>query len=401
MNVLVVNAGSSSLKYQLIDVSSKMVVAKGLCERIGIPNSKLVYKPSGKESHEITKDMRDHTDAIKMVLDALVDPQIGVIKSMSEIAAVGHRLVHGGEKFTGSCLITDEVLETMEELTELAPLHNPANLMGIRACRAIMKDTPMAGVFDTAFHQTMPRKAFLYALPYEAYTDMKIRRYGFHGTSHRYVSERAIAMLNKPADQTKVITCHLGNGSSIAAVQGGKSVDTTMGFTPLEGLPMGTRCGDIDPAIVTYIMNKKGWGTAEMDAYLNKDSGMQGLSGVSSDFRDLWTAEQAGNKRAQAALEVFCYKVKRYIGSYAAVMNGVDAIVFTAGVGENDRPVRADILKDMEYLGVELDIEKNNTCPRGEEVDISKAGSRVKVFVIPTDEEMMIARDTASIIGLS
>ena len=400
MNVLVINAGSSSLKYQLIDVSSKTVVAKGLCERIGIPNSKLVYKPAGKDTHEMKKDMRDHTDAIKMVLNALVDPEIGVIGSMSEIAAVGHRLVHGGEKFTGSCLITDEVLETMEELTELAPLHNPANLMGIRACRAIMKDTPMAGVFDTAFHQTMPRKAFLYALPYEAYTDMKIRRYGFHGTSHRYVSGRAIDMLNKPVEQTKVITCHLGNGSSIAAVQGGKSVDTSMGFTPLEGLPMGTRCGDIDPAIVTYVMNKKGWSSAEMDAYLNKDSGMQGLSGVSSDFRDLWAAEQAGNKRAEAALEVFCYKVKRYIGAYAAVMNGVDTIVFTAGVGENDHAVREWILKDMEYLGVELDIEKNNTCPRGEEVDISKPDSRVKVFVIPTDEEMMIARDTASIIGL-
>lgn len=400
MNILVVNAGSSSLKYQLIDVKNETVIAKGLCERIGIPDSKLVYKPAGKGSHEIKKDMRDHTDAIRMVLDALIDPEIGVIKDMKEIAAVGHRLVHGGEKFTGTVLITDEILDTMEELTELAPLHNPANLMGIRACKAIMKDTPMGGVFDTAFHQTMPKKAYLYALPYEAYTDMKIRRYGFHGTSHRYVSQKAIEKLNKPAQETKIITCHLGNGSSIAAILGGKSVDTSMGYTPLEGLPMGTRCGDIDPAIVTQLMSKKGWSTAEVDSYLNKVSGMQGLSGVSSDFRDLWTAAEAGNERAKAALEVFCYKVKRYIGAYAAAMNGVDAIVFTAGVGENDRDVRAWVCKDMEYLGVDFDVEANKTCPRGEEAEISKPNSRVKVFVIPTDEEMMIARDTASVVGI-
>lgn len=397
MKVLVINAGSSSLKYQLIDTTNENVIAKGLCERIGIDGSKLVYKPNTGETHEFQQDMKNHTDAIKMVLDALVDGKIGVLKDMGEIDAVGHRLVHGGEKFTGSALITDEILSTMDALCELAPLHNPANLMGIRACQAIMKDTPMVGVFDTAFHQTMPKKAFLYALPYEAYTDMQIRRYGFHGTSHLYVSQRVIALLGKPAEQTKVITCHLGNGSSIAAVQGGKSVDTSMGFTPLEGVPMGTRCGDIDPAIVTYLMDKNGWSTAEVNAYMNKKSGVAGISGVSSDFRDLAEAAEGGNERAQAALDVFTYKVKRYIGAYAAAMNGVDAIVFTAGIGENDRYVREMVLSDMEYLGVELDKEYNKSCPRGEEVTITKPGSKVKVFVIPTDEEMVIARDTARI----
>ncbi len=400
MKILVINAGSSSLKYQLIDVSDETVIAKGLCERIGIPDSKLTYKPAGKGSHEFKKDMKDHTDAIQMVLDALVDPEIGVIKNMAEISAVGHRLVHGGEKFTGSALITDEMLATVEKLTELAPLHNPANLMGIRACKAIMKDTPMVGVFDTAFHQTMPRKAYLYGLPYEAYTEMMIRRYGFHGTSHQYVSQRAIKKLGKPSEETKIITCHLGNGSSITAVKGGKSVDTSMGFTPLEGVPMGTRCGDIDPAIVTYLMDKNGWSIAEVNAYLNKQSGMQGLSGVSSDFRDLWEAEGKGNERAAAALEVFAYKVKRYIGAYAAAMNGVDAIVFTAGVGENDHGVREYVLKDMEYLGIDVDFELNSTCPRGKEVELTKPGSRAKVYVIPTDEEMMIAHDTARIAGI-
>ena len=397
MNILVINAGSSSLKYQLIDISDERVIAKGLCERIGMEGSMLTYKPTGKGSHEFKKEMKDHTDAIQMVLDALVDPEIGVVKSMDEIAAVGHRLVHGGEKFTGSALIDDEMLATVEELTPLAPLHNPANLMGIRACKAIMKDTPMVGVFDTAFHQTMPKKAFLYGLPYEAYTQWMIRRYGFHGTSHLYVSQRAISKLDKPAEETKVITCHLGNGSSIAAVLGGKSVDTSMGFTPLEGVPMGTRCGDMDPAIVTFLMDKNNWSTAEVNAYMNKKSGVAGISGVSSDFRDLGAAAAEGNERAEAALETFAYKVKRYIGAYAAAMNGVDAIVFTAGIGENDRDMRERILKDMEFLGVQVDFEYNQSCPRGEEVVISKPESPVKVFVIPTDEEMMIARDTARI----
>lgn len=399
MKVLVINAGSSSLKYQLINTADENVIAKGLCERIGIGESKLTYKPQTGEAHEFKKDMKDHTDAIQMVLDALVDPKIGVLGSMSEIDAVGHRLVHGGEKFTGSALITDEMLATVEALCELAPLHNPANLMGIRACKAIMKDTPMVGVFDTAFHQTMPRRAFLYALPYEAYTSLQIRRYGFHGTSHLYVSQRAITLLGKPAEQTKIITCHLGNGSSITAVQGGKSVDTSMGFTPLEGVPMGTRCGDIDPAIVTYLMEKNNWSTAEVNAYMNKKSGVAGISGVSSDFRDLNDAAQAGNEQAKAALEVFTYKVKRYIGAYAAAMNGVDAIVFTAGIGENDRTVRGMIMEGMDYLGVDFDAAYNESCPRGQEVTLTKEGSRTKVFVIPTDEEMVIARDTARIAG--
>jgi len=397
MNILVINAGSSSLKYQLIDMTDESVVAKGLCERIGMEGSMLTYKPTGKDPYTAQKDMKDHTDAIQMVLEALVDPEMGVLKSMDEIAAVGHRLVHGGERFTESALITDEMLAAVEELTELAPLHNPANLMGIAACRAIMKDVPMVGVFDTAFHQTMPPKAFLYGLPYEAYTDLMIRRYGFHGTSHRYVSARAIEMLGKPAEETRVITCHLGNGSSIAAVEGGKSVDTSMGFTPLEGVPMGTRCGDMDPAIVTYLMDKNNWTTAEVNAYMNKKSGVLGVSGVSSDFRDLGEAAQAGNERAQVALDSFAYKVKRYIGAYAAAMNGVDAIVFTAGIGENDRGMRENILTGLDYLGVDVDFDFNQNCPRGEEVEISKPGSRVKVYVIPTDEEMMIARDTAQI----
>lgn len=395
MKILVINAGSSSLKYQLIDVDTNTVIAKGLCERIGIENSKLTYKPAGKEAYELISDMKDHTVAIKLVLDALVDPQRGVISGMDEIDAVGHRVVHGGERFAESVLLTDDVIETIESLNDLAPLHNPANLMGIRACRAIMPNVPMVGVFDTAFHQTMPSEAFMYGLPYEAYTEHMVRRYGFHGTSHNYVTLRAIDMLGRTAEGTKIITCHLGNGSSISAVRDGKCIDTSMGLTPLEGVPMGTRCGDIDPAIVIYLMKKLGLDAKEMDAYMNKKSGMLGLSGVSSDFRDLGSAAQEGNERAELALATFAYKVKKYIGAYAAALNGVDAIVFTAGVGENDRGMRERILTGLEYLGVDVDFEYNRNCPRGEEVTISKPESRVKVFVIPTDEEMMIARDTA------
>ena len=393
MKILVINAGSSSLKYQLIDTAEHKVIAKGLCERIGIENSKLTYKPSGKEGFELVQDMKDHTDAIKLVLDALVDPEHGVIRDMSEIDAVGHRVVHGGEKFAESVLLTDEVIETIESLNDLAPLHNPANLMGIRACKAIMPNTPMVGVFDTAFHQTMPPEAFIYALPYEAYTDHMVRRYGFHGTSHKYVSMRALEMLNKPVEETKIITCHLGNGSSVAAIKGGKCIDTSMGLTPLEGLPMGTRSGDIDPAIVGYIARRTGMNIKEMDAYMNKKSGMLGISGVSSDFRDLSAAAAEGNKRAELALEVFAYHVKKYIGAYAAALDGVDAIVFTAGVGENDKGMRERILTGLDYLGVVPDFEYNRNAPRGEEIDISKPESRVKVFVIPTDEELMIAMD--------
>ena len=397
MKVLVVNAGSSSLKYQLIDVDSGEVIAKGLCERIGINGSKLTYKPTGKGTHEFERDMKDHTDAIQMVLDALVDKEIGVVGSMAEIDAVGHRIVHGGEKFSKSALIDDDMLKEVESLTDLAPLHNPANLMGIRACRAIMPDTPMVAVFDTSFHQSMPPEAFLYGLPYEAYTDLMVRRYGFHGTSHFYVSQRAIAKLDMPAEQTRVITCHLGNGSSIAAVKGGKCIDTSMGLTPLEGVPMGTRCGDMDPAIVTFLMEKLDLDTAGINTYMNKKSGMLGISGVSSDFRDLGDAAQKGNERAELALKTFAYKVKKYIGAYAAALGGVDAIVFTAGVGENDKGVRARILEGLEYLGVDVDFEYNMHAPRGEEVEISKPGSKVKVFVIPTDEEMVIAKDTAKL----
>ena len=400
MKVLVINAGSSSLKYQLIDVDNGNVIAKGLCERIGIGGSMLTYKPAGGDKHEFKQDMKDHTDAIRMVLDALVDPKIGVVKSMDEIDAVGHRIVHGGEKFAKSALITDELIEAVKSLTDLAPLHNPANLMGIDACRAIMPNTPMVAVFDTAFHQTMPPEAFLYGLPYEAYTDLMVRRYGFHGTSPLYVSGRAIEKLEKlgiPAEQTRVITCHLGNGSSIAAVKGGKCIDTSMGLTPLEGVPMGTRCGDMDPAIVTYLMEKLDLDKKGIDTYMNKKSGVLGISGVSSDFRDLDEAAKEGNERAKLALKTFAYKVKKYIGAYAAALGGVDAIVFTAGVGENDRAIREAIAGDLGYLGVEFDREANQTCPRGEEAEISAKGSRVKVFVIPTDEEMVIARDTAAL----
>lgn len=399
MKVLVINAGSSSLKYQLIDVADESVIAKGLCERIGIGGSVLQYKPTGGEPLVVEKDMKDHTDAIKMVLDALVDPKVGVIKSMDEIDAVGHRVVHGGEKFSGSVPITDEVISVMRELTDLAPLHNPANLMGIDACRKIMPNTPMVGVFDTAFHQTMPAEAFIYALPYEAYTEHMVRRYGFHGTSHYYVSHRAIEMLGKPAEETKVITCHLGNGSSICAVKGGKSIDTSMGFTPLEGVPMGTRCGDMDPAIITYLMDKLGLDAAGVNAYINKKSGVFGISGVSSDFRDLGTAAAEGNPRAELALETFAYKVRKYIGAYAAAMDGVDAIVFTAGVGENDKGMRARILGGLGFLGVKVDLDYNLNAPRGKEIEISTPDSAVKVFVIPTDEEMVIARDTARLVG--
>lgn len=400
MKVLVINAGSSSLKYQLIDVNDETVIAKGLCERIGIAGSVLQYKPAGGEPVVIKKDMKDHTDAIKMVLDELIDPKVGVIKSMSEIDAVGHRVAHGGEKFSGSVPITDEVVNVMRELTDLAPLHNPANLMGIAACRKIMPDTPMVGVFDTAFHQTMPAEAFIYALPYEAYTDLMVRRYGFHGTSHFYVSHRAIDMLGKPAEDTKIITCHLGNGSSICAVKGGKSIDTSMGFTPLEGVPMGTRTGDMDPTIVTYLMDKLGLDVAGVSAYINKKSGVLGISGVSSDFRDLGTAAEEGNKRAELALDTFAYKVRKYIGAYAAAMNGVDAIVFTAGIGENDKGMRAKILTGLDYLGVKVDFDYNLSAPRGEEIELSTPDSRVKVFVIPTDEEMVIARDTARLVSV-
>ena len=399
MKVLVINAGSSSLKYQLVDVDTKDVIAKGLVDRIGISDSNVIYKPAmGKTGFAVVRDVKDHTEAIRLVIDAMLDPVNGVIKSMDEIDAVGHRVVHGGEKFTAPVLINDAVMETIETLTDLAPLHNPANMMGIRACREIMPNAPMVAVFDTAFHQTMPAEAYIYALPYEAYTDNMVRRYGFHGTSHNYVSKVAVEMLGKPAEETKIVTCHLGNGSSIAAVKGGKCIDTSMGLTPLEGVPMGTRCGDIEPAIVLYLMKKLNLNVNEMDAYLNKKSGVLGISGVSSDMRDIEAAAKQGNERAELALATLAYKVKKYIGAYVAAMDGVDAIVFTAGVGENAANIRERIISGLGYLGVVPDYELNSNCPRGQNVEISKPESSVKVFVIPTDEEMMIATQTAELV---
>ena len=397
MKVLVINAGSSSLKYQLLDTDSQNVLAKGLCERIGI-DGKFTYKAPGKE----TVDARDvamptHSEAIQAVLDALVDPANGVIASMSEIEAVGHRVVHGGETFAGSVRIDDKVMAALEENVPLAPLHNPANITGIRACTAVMgPSVPQVAVFDTAFHQTMPPVAYTYALPYEYYEQDKVRRYGFHGTSHKYVTQRAADMLGKPIEHLRLISCHLGNGSSIAAVKGGKSVDTSMGFTPLAGVPMGTRSGDLDAGILEYLMNRHGYGVKEMLNVLNKQSGVQGLSGVSSDFRDLTAAAGQGNARAALALDMFAYSVKKYIGSYAAAMGGVDAIIFTAGVGENDGPCRMAIASGLEFMGVKMDPDAN--AVRGKEAIISAIDSKVKVLLIPTNEELMIALDTAALV---
>jgi acetate kinase len=398
--ILVINAGSSSLKYQLIDIDKETIIAKGLCERIGIEKSTLCYSPADGEKFEKECPMKTHQDAIKLVLEVLTDKKIGVISDMDCIAAVGHRVLHGGEKYSEPVLIDDKVLEAIEECIPLGPLHNPANLMGIRGCMAAMPGVPMVAVFDTAWGQSMPKKAFMYALPYEAYLDHKVRRYGFHGTSHRYVSGRAVeklTALGMKKEDTRVITCHLGNGSSLSAVKGGKCIDTSMGLTPLEGVPMGTRCGSIDPAIMPFLMERTGMSAKEMDTYMNKKSGMLGISGISSDFRDLAAATSKGNERASLAREMFCYKVKEYIGAYAAALGGVDAIVMTAGVGENDAYIRETSLKGLEYLGVDLDYDYNNNCPRGKEVEISKKTSRVHVYVIPTDEEMTIAHDTAKL----
>ena len=397
MKIFVINAGSSSLKYQLIDIETEAVLAKGLCERIGIENSKLNHTPQGGDKIVIEKDMKDHSDAIMMVLNALTDKEHGVIADMSEISAVGHRVVHGGESFSGSVIINDEVKAALEECVPLAPLHNPANLIGISACEKAMPGVPQVGVFDTAFHQTMPKEAYMYALPYELYTEHKIRRYGFHGTSHKYVSEKAAAFLGKDIKDLKIITCHLGNGSSITAVDGGKSVATSMGFTPLAGVVMGTRSGSIDPAIIKFIADTKNMDVAKIDALLNKESGVYGISGVSSDFRDLDTEASKGNERAQLALDMFVYSVRKYIGAYAVQMGGVDAIVFTAGVGENDAKMRAAITKDLEFMGISVNLEKN-AASRGVEADVSADDAKVKVLVIPTNEELMIARDTAELL---
>ena len=398
MKVLVINAGSSSLKYQLIDMENEQLLAKGLCERIGI-DGHLKHTPLVGDKPVFNEDipLPSHAEAIAAVIDKLTSLEYGVVSSMHEIDAVGHRVVHGGEKFAGSVLITDEVMKALEDCTPFAPLHNPANITGINACIEVMgKDVPQVGVFDTAFHQTMPAKAFMYALPYDYYTNDGVRRYGFHGTSHRYVSGRCAELMGKPIEELKIISCHMGNGSSICAIDGGKSVDTSMGFTPLAGLPMGTRAGDLDAGILQYLMNKYDMNIDTMLDILNKKSGVQGVSGVSSDFRDLENAHKEGNERAGLAVDMFNYGVKKLIGAYAAAMGGVDAIIFTAGVGENSASQRLDIASGLEFMGVKMDAEANNV--RGKEAVISAADSKVKVLLIPTNEELMIAMDTASIV---
>ena len=397
MKVLVINSGSSSLKYQLIDMETEGVIAKGNCERIGIDGSKLTHKANGKEL-VVEQAMPDHNVAVALVLKALTDAEYGVIKSMEEIDAVGHRVVASGEAFKKPTLVDDETMKIMEEIKDLAPLHNPAAIVGVNACRAAMPNTPMGLVFDTGFHFTMPKHAYMYAIDYNHYDKYKIRRYGAHGTSHKFVSQEAAKVLGKKPEELKIITCHLGNGSSITAVNGGKSVDTTMGFTPLAGVPMGTRSGDIDPAVVEYLAQKEGWDISQALSYLNKKCGVAGISGVSSDFRDLTAARDAGNKRAALALDMFSYQCKKYVGAYAAAMNGVDCIVFTAGVGENTPCVRAAICENMQYLGLEIDLEKNEERPNGRILDITGKNSKVKVLIIPTNEELVIARETVELL---
>jgi acetate kinase len=396
MNILVVNCGSSSLKYQLIDMNGEKVLAKGLCERIGI-DGKLKHVPTGKEALAIDAEMRDHTAAIRLVLDALTHPNYGVISSLEEVGAVGHRVVHGGEFFTDSVIITDSVKKAIKECCDLAPLHNPPNLIGIDACEKLMPNVPQAAVFDTAFHQTMPPKAYLYSIPYEMYEKYKIRKYGFHGTSHKYVAQRAAAFLQKPFESCKLITCHLGNGASICAVDHGKSVDTSMGFTPLEGLTMGTRSGNLDPAIISFWMEKEKISAKDVENILNKKSGVLGISGVSNDFRDIEEARAKGNQRAAVALEVFHYRVAKTVGEYAAAMNGVDAVVFTAGLGENSASSRTAISAYLGYLG--LTVEENKNKQRGIEMDFATDDSKTRALVIPTNEELMIARDTQQLLS--
>lgn len=396
MIVLVVNCGSSSLKYQLVNMDNEEVMAKGLVEKIGLPDSQLTHKWNGQKK-EIKQSIPDHQVAVKLVLDILTDAECGVIKSMDAIDAVGHRVVHGGEEFAASTLITDEVMKALEKCSAMAPLHNPPNIIGINACKAIMPGVPQVGVFDTAFHQTMPAKAFMYGLPYELYKEDHIRRYGFHGTSHRYVAGEVAKVMGVPVEKLRIINCHLGNGSSLAAIKYGKCVDTTMGFTPLAGVLMGTRCGDIDPAIVLNVMDNHNLSTKEMDTLMNKKSGVLGISGVSSDFRDLGQAAAEGNERAQLALDMFHYQVRKEIGAFAAAMGGVDVITFTAGVGENGIEDRAAIAEGLEYLGAKLDPQRNNV--RGKDALISTDDSTVKMYVIPTNEEIMIARDTKDIVS--
>jgi acetate kinase len=397
MNILVINCGSSSLKFQLINAATEEVLAKGLCERIGIEGSQITYKPAGGEKEVTVSPMPDHTKAIQMVLDALTNEKTGVVKHLDEIGAVGHRVVHGGEKFANSTLLTPEVLATVEECNDLAPLHNPANLIGINACKKLMPNTPMVGVFDTAFHQTMPEHAYLYGLPYRYYKDYGVRRYGFHGTSHSFVSKETAKLMDKPIEDLKIIVCHLGNGASVSAVKYGKSIDTSMGLTPLEGLVMGTRSGDIDPAIMEFVAKKENLDIDGIMKVLNKESGVLGLSeGFTSDFRDLENGVANGDEKSIRAVKVFCYRVAKYVGAYVAAMNGVDAIAFTAGLGENDTGVREQVCSYLGYLGITLDKEANKV--RGKDTMISTPDSRVKVFVVPTNEELAIARETLALV---
>ena len=397
MNILVINCGSSSLKFQLIDSETEKCIAKGLCERIGIEGSRITYTPDGGEKEQTVTPMPDHTEAIRLVLEALTNPKTGVVKSLDEIGAVGHRIVHGGEKFAASTIITDEVMKAIEECNDLAPLHNPANLIGINACKKLMPATPMVAVFDTAFHQTMPEEAYMYGLPYEYYEKYKIRRYGFHGTSHSYVSKKAAEVLGKKYEDLKIIVCHLGNGASVSAVKNGKCVDTSMGLTPLEGLIMGTRSGDIDPAIMEFIAHKEGKNIDEIMTVLNKKSGVYGLSNnLSSDFRDLEAGYNNGDAHCIRTMNTYCYRVAKYIGSYVAAMNGVDVICFTAGIGENAPLVRSLVCEHLGFLGVSIDEEANHK--RGEEIAISTPDSKTTVMVIPTNEELAIARETVSLV---
>ena len=396
MKILVINCGSSSLKYQLIDMETEEVMAKGNCEKIGLPDAFHKHKTAGGVEAVYNNPLPTHLEAVKSVLASLTDEKVGVIKSLAEIDAVGHRIVQGGSVFKSSVIIDDDAIQKIQDLGTLAPLHNPAHVIGIKACKEVLPDVPMVAVFDTSFHQTMPEKAYMYGLPYEMCEKYQIRKYGAHGTSHHYVAMKTAEMLGKNIEDTKIIVCHLGNGSSITAVKGGVSVDTTMGFTPLDGLMMGTRCGSIDPAIIPYIVKNCGIKVEELNDFMNKKCGMQGISGVSSDFRDLWIAAEEGNERAKLALDMFIYQVKRYIGAYIAVLNGVDAIVFTAGVGENDYDVRRYAIEGLENLGIEIDVEKNNV--KGKQVDVTGPNSKVKVFVIPTNEELMIAKETMELV---
>ncbi len=393
MKILVINCGSSSLKYQLIDMETEIAIAKGLVERIGIEGSVLEHSVKGfDEKYKVEKDLKDHKEAVSLVLDALCKEEFGIIKDLSEISGIGHRIVHGGEKYSKSVIVTDEVIKDIEACSKIAPLHNPAHIIGIKACKELMKDTPMVVVFDTAFHQTMPEKAFMYGLPYEMYEKHSIRKYGFHGTSHCYVANECAKVMGKNIEDLKIITCHLGNGASVTAIDKGKCVDTSMGFTPLQGLIMGTRCGDIDPAVVTYLMSELNMSAKEIDNLMNKQSGFLGISGKSSDSRDIEDLKDKGDKRASLTLDMYYHRIKSYIGSYMAIMNGVDAIVFTAGIGENSSATRLGVCENMENLGIIIDKEKNNV--RGKTTEISAENSKVKVYLIPTNEELVIARDT-------